>query len=103
MAKKYLVLRDNHGFKGRYWTKDDVVEFPDDVTPPKHFELITKKTKLPEGADASKPVNTMSELQRQSISPEKTAGELMKDQKQVGQVPLSDAEKKTLEQSGSEL
>lgn len=40
--KKYTVLRDCHGFQGRYWSKGTVIELADDVTPPKHFKLVSE-------------------------------------------------------------
>ena len=45
--KKYKVLRNCSGFKGRRWYQDTIVELEDDATPPHHFELIgsVKKTK----------------------------------------------------------
>jgi len=38
--KEYKVIRDNWGFRGRMWYKDQIVELEDDAIPPHHFELI---------------------------------------------------------------
>lgn len=79
---KYLVLADTYGFKGRYWTKDEIVEFDADVIPDKrYFEFITKNTVLPEMADLDKPVNTLSEAMARPYRKEPTAGQVFADQK----------------------
>lgn len=42
---KYLVLRNNYGYQGRYWEKDAIVDLPDDAKPPHHFEPVDKAKK----------------------------------------------------------
>ena len=39
--KKYRVLRNCSGFKGRRWNEGAEVEFEDDETPPHHFQLLS--------------------------------------------------------------
>ena len=91
MAKKWLVLRTNHGFKGRMWLEGQVVEFADDVTPPHHFELITAKTKIvTEESSVVTPV-ALSQMQVNKNKPT-TAATALKDQG-VAHKPLTDAER----------
>ena len=86
--KKYRVLRDNHGFQGRYWKAGKVVEFDDDVIPPKHFLLldgspvVQKIVKKIEDDKAA-----LSQIALKSIKPTPTAGAVLKNQKKAG-VPI---------------
>ena len=119
---KYLVRTTNHGFKGRYWTEGEVVEFPPDVIPDKrYFERITKDTVLPVEADIDKPVNTLADSIARPYKKEPTAGQVLADQKvftngvgpsqkdifeggiHPAQVPLTAKDRKLLEESGNEL
>ena len=119
---KYLVRTTNHGFKGRYWTEGEIVEFPTDVIPDKrYFEVITKNTILPVDADVDKPMNTLADAVARPYKKEPTAGQVLADQKvfingvgpsQVdifegrqhpAEVPLSAKEKKMLETAGNDL
>ena len=38
---KYKVVRDCHGFKGRYWTEGEIVDLPEGDNPPRHFVLLS--------------------------------------------------------------
>jgi len=83
--KKYLVLRDTHGFQGRMWHKDAIVEFSDDVVPPRHFQAL-------DGGPVAKQVvaaiaeekTALSQLALKAVKPLPTAGKVMRNQKQVG-------------------
>jgi hypothetical protein len=102
--RKFLVLVDNYGFRGRYWTKDTVVEFPEDVTPDKRqFELITKNTVMPEGADIQKPMNTFADAMARPFKKEPTAGEVFKDQLHPGEKPLSERDRVLINTPGNDL
>ena len=61
---KYKVLRDNYGFKGGYWSKDQIVTFADHETPPEHFQRIKENVSadvvVPEEGPA-----TFSEINKQ--------------------------------------
>lgn len=37
---KYIVIRDNYGFKGRYWTEGEIVDLDKGEIPPNHFEIL---------------------------------------------------------------
>ncbi|MBL0320285.1 MAG: hypothetical protein IPP74_13495 [Alphaproteobacteria bacterium] len=37
---KYRVIRNCYGFKGRYWSKDQIVEVDGSEIPPEHFDKI---------------------------------------------------------------
>ena len=119
---KYLVLKTNYGFKGRYWTENEIVEFEPDVIPDKrYFERITKDTVLPVEADIDKPVNTLADTHARPYKKEPTAGQVLAGQKvftngigpsqkdifegqqHPAEVPLSAKEKKMLEKAGAEL
>ena len=86
MAKKYLVLRDNHGFQGRMWHKDAVVEFDDDVVPPHHFQCLDGKpaAKAAEAAVVEEKA-ALSQLAIKAVKPLPTAGKIMKGQKKQGE------------------
>src|ERR1017187_9445494 len=87
---KYLVTKSTYGFRGRYWTEGEVVEFPPDVVPDKrYFEVITKNTVLPIEADIDKPANTLADQVARPYKKEPTAGDVFKDQRHPGEVPLS--------------
>lgn len=90
--KKYLVLRDSHGFQGRYWHKDAIVEFDDDVQPhPKNFQLL-------DGGPAAKKAQavvvdekqTLSQLAIKAIKPQLTAGQVLRHQKKSGIYPKAE-------------
>ena len=120
---KYLVLKTNYGFKGRYWTENEIVEFEEDVIPDKrYFERITKDTVLPVEADVDKPVNTLADSLARPYKKEPTAGQVFADQKTFyngegpsqknifegrqhpAEVPLTKKEKKMLESpAGNDL
>jgi hypothetical protein len=119
---KYLVKITNHGFKGRYWTENEIVEFPPDVIPDKrYFERITKDTVLPVEADVDKPVNTLADTLAKPYKKEPTAGQVMADQKvftngqgpsqkdifegrqHPAEVPLNAREKALIEAPGNDL
>ena len=101
---KYLVKETNHGFRGRYWTKDEVVEFPSDVIPDKrYFEVITKNTVLPMTADVDKPVNTLADSLARPYKKEPTAGEVLKDQRHPGEVPLTERDRALINAPGNDL
>ena len=101
---KYLVKNDTYGFRGRYWTKDTIVEFPDDVKPDKlYFEMITKNTVMPEGADVQKPMNTFQDAMSRPYKKEPTAGEVFKDQKHPGEIPLSERDRALINTPGNDL
>lgn len=34
---KYRVLRNNYGFQGQYWHRDDIVDLDPKSNPPEHF------------------------------------------------------------------
>ena len=103
-AIKYLVLKSTYGFRGRYWTEGEVVEFPADVTPDKrYFEMITKNTVLPETADINKPVNTFADAMARPFKKELTAGEIFKDQRHPAEVPLSDRDRALINTPGNDL
>lgn len=106
--KKYLVLRTNHGFKGRYWVEGQTVSFEDNVVPPHHFQLITEKTKLPEAEKFQVEPTTLSALQGQ-VKKTPTAAQALKDDVGVAQKPLTEEELKAIaalnegsEEGGSE-
>lgn len=102
--KKYLVLETNHGFRGRMWYQDDVVEFEEIVTPDKrYFELITKNTVMPENADVNKPANTLADAMAKPFKKEPTAGEVFADQEHPGQKPLSARDRKLINTPGNDL
>jgi len=102
---KYIVRENTYGFRGRYWTKDEIVEFPSDVVPDKrYFEVITKNTVLPELTDLSKPaVNTLADAMAKPFKKELTAGEIFKDQRHPGEVPLSDRDRALISAPGNDL
>ena len=121
-AVKYLVKLTNHGFKGRYWTEGEIVEFPPDVLPDKrYFERITKDTVLPVEADIDKPVNTLADSIARPFRKEPTAGQVLSEQKvftngqgpsqkdifeggqHPAQVPLSKREKALVESADNDL
>ena len=83
--KKYLVLRTNHGFQGRMWTEGAVVEFDDDVVPhPKNFKLMDGSKQAQAVVEVmEEQAKTLSEIQRKSLKPQPTAGEVLKKQKKV--------------------
>jgi hypothetical protein len=124
MAKKikYLCLADTHGFKGRYWTRDEIYEFDEEVKPDKrYFELITKNTVLPMEADIDKPMNTLADAVARPYKKEPTAGEVLANQKSLingddkgpgdifagkrhpAEVPLSDRDKALINAPGNDL
>jgi hypothetical protein len=53
---KYRVLRDCYGFMGRYWDAGKVVEIPDNLKPPHHFEAVeaTKEEVTPQEPPSAK-------------------------------------------------
>lgn len=82
--KKYLVLRTNHGFQGRMWYQDAIVEFDDDVVPPHHFQLMDGKAEAKAAVEKREEEKTaLSKMARQAIKPQPTAGEVLKNQKKV--------------------
>ena len=86
--KRYLVLRDTHGFQGRMWKADSRVEFSDDVTPPaRHFKLLDGKE---EAQKAERKLEdekvALSQAQQKQVKPLPTAGTVLKNQKRVGKV-----------------
>lgn len=84
--KKYRVLRKTHGFQGRMWYQDDIVEFDDDVKPPHHFELLSGKAEVLSAKEKIEEEKTaLSQLQRKQVKPLPTAGTVMKKQKYVGE------------------
>ena len=87
--KKYRVLRNTHGFQGKYWHQDDIVEFEDDVIPPKHFELLTGRAEVLSAKEKIEDEKTaLSQLQRKQVKPLPTAGQEMKNQKRAGVMPV---------------
>lgn len=119
---KFLCLKDNYGFKGRYWTADQIYEFDADVLPDKrYFERITKDTVLPIEADIDKPANTLADQVARPYRKEPTAGQVLADQKvftngqgpsqkdifegrqHPAQVPLTAREKALVEAPGNDL
>lgn len=102
--KKYLVLTTNHGFRGRMWFQDDVVEFEEGVVPDKrYFELITKNTLIPDTADVNKPANTLADAMSKPFKKEPTAGEVLAHQNHPGETPLSDRDRRLINQPGNDL
>lgn len=80
--KKFLVLRNCHGFQGRYWYKDDVVEFENDVVPPKHFQILDGQADAKKAEEAVvEEKMALSQLQRKQVKPLPTAGTVLKGQK----------------------
>lgn len=101
---KWLVKKDNWGFQGKYWTVDTVVEFEPDIKPdPQYFELVTKNTVLPEGANVEKPVNTLAEAQAKPFKKEPTMAEVLKGQRHPGEIPMSERDRRMLAEHGSNL
>lgn len=90
--KKYLVLKTNHGFQGRLWAKDAVVEFDDDVTPNKHFQLLDGKAQAKKAEEAVvEEKMALSQLQAKVVKPLPTAGTILKGQKKAGVMKLKDS------------
>lgn len=59
--KEYKVLRNNYGYKGRYWEEGKIVKFEDDDKPSHHFQLLdewkeTSEGKKAERSDPQKPI-----------------------------------------------
>ena len=87
--KKYLVLRNTHGFQGRYWYQDAIVEFEDDVVPPHHFQLLSGKAEVLKAEEKIVDEKTaLSQMQRKQVKPMPTAGTELKGQKRAGEVPV---------------
>ena len=80
--KKYLVLRDCHGFQGKMWRKDQEVQFEDDVEPPRHFQLLDGGIAARKAVDAVIiEKESYSQLQKKVVKPLPTAGNALKNQK----------------------
>lgn len=43
---KYRVLRDNYGFMGRYWESGKIVEIPETLKAPRHFEAVVPRAEV---------------------------------------------------------
>ena len=83
--RKFRVLRNTHGFQGKYWHQDDIVEFEDDVVPPRHFELLNGRAEVLKAHEKIEDEKTaLSQLQRKQVKPLPTAGVILRKQKQVG-------------------
>lgn len=86
--KKYLVLRNTHGFQGRYFHQDDIVEFEDDVVPPHHFQPLSGQAEVLKAEDKIVDEKTaLSQMQRKQVKPMPTAGTVLKNQKRMGVEP----------------
>jgi hypothetical protein len=67
------------------------------------FELITKNTQMPEGADIQKPMNTFADAMSRPYKKEPTAGEVFANQKHPGEVPLSERDRALISAPGNDL
>lgn len=89
--KKFLVLCDTHGFQGKYWHKDDIVEFEDDVAPPKHFQFLDGRAEVLKANEKIADERTaLSQVQRKEVKPLPTAGTVLKNQKRMGAQPKTE-------------
>lgn len=83
--KKYVVLRTNHGFQGRMWVQDAIVEFENDVVPPRHFKLLENELAVKKvNEEIVNEKTALSQLQKKQVKPLPTAGSVLKTQKKVG-------------------
>ncbi len=73
---KYIVTRDNYGFKGKYWTEGEIVELANGENPPRHFKVLESSDIKPPKAEA--PL-ALSQLNMESDKP-KTGMALVKEE-----------------------
>lgn len=74
---KYIVTRDNYGFKGKYWTEGEIVELASGENPPRHFKVLeSSDIKPPKKAEA--PL-AFSQINMESEKP-KTGMALVKEE-----------------------
>jgi hypothetical protein len=79
---KYKVMRDCHGYKGKYWKQDDIVEFDADDTPPRHFLPLDGSPKAKEVLRKDEEEKmALSQLAHKSIKPQPTAAKVLRNQK----------------------
>lgn len=49
---KYKVIRDTHGFQGRYWNQGDIVDLDEAEKPPRHFVPVSDLKQYEEDPEA---------------------------------------------------